>query len=261
MTTTPTPHDDLQSNSKPTKVNTMNTTLTVGRVVWYWVPATQDNVKAYPRPALIAHVWNDHCINLGGFDNDGRPFSARNVLFRRDGDERPLSEFAEWPHRDTENKDKQGECVQGGAEPFRFSPPLKGSMSSNEAEAATKASPARHSGPRITPNNIEMEIASEHYFTAAEGCRGEEMHRYEQTQGRVAKEFLPESLQVLTFCVLVLRNGFTVTGESACAAPVNFDAALGKKLARDNAIRKVWPLMGYALRSLLSYTETHYSQE
>lgn len=62
----------------------------------------------------------------------------------------------------------------------------------------------------------------------------------------------PEALRLLTFCVLVLRNGFTVTGESACASPENFDAELGRKIARQNAINKVWPLMGYALKERLA---------
>lgn len=57
-----------------------------------------------------------------------------------------------------------------------------------------------------------------------------------------------ESLPLLTFCVLVLRNGFTVTGESACASAENFDAEMGRKIARANAINKCWPLMGYALK-------------
>ena len=52
-------------------------------------------------------------------------------------------------------------------------------------------------------------------------------------------------LDLLTFCVLMLRNGFMVTGESACASPENFDAEIGRKIARENAINKVWPLMGY----------------
>ena len=60
------------------------------------------------------------------------------------------------------------------------------------------------------------------------------------------------ALGLLTFCVLVLRNGFTVTGESACASPENFDAEIGRKIARQNAVAKVWPLMGYELRSTLS---------
>lgn len=61
-----------------------------------------------------------------------------------------------------------------------------------------------------------------------------------------------ESLRLLTFCVLVLRNGFTVTGESACASPENFDAELGRMIARQNAAQKIWPLMGYELRSKLA---------
>ncbi|MFY9438982.1 MAG: Gp49 family protein, partial [Burkholderiaceae bacterium] len=59
-------------------------------------------------------------------------------------------------------------------------------------------------------------------------------------------------LALLTFCVLVLKNGFTVTGESACASPENFDAELGRKIARKNAIDNVWPLMGYALKERLA---------
>jgi hypothetical protein len=49
-----------------------------------------------------------------------------------------------------------------------------------------------------------------------------------------------------------LLNGFTVVGESACASPENFDADLGKKIARDDAKRKIWALEGYALRNQLS---------
>jgi hypothetical protein len=60
-----------------------------------------------------------------------------------------------------------------------------------------------------------------------------------------------ESLRLLTFCVLILKNGFTVTGESACASPENFDAEIGRKIARANAVSKVWPLMGYALKNNL----------
>jgi hypothetical protein len=59
------------------------------------------------------------------------------------------------------------------------------------------------------------------------------------------------SLDLLTFCVLVLRNGFTVTGESACASPENFDPEIGRKIARKNAVAKIWPLMGYELKCRL----------
>ena len=95
--------------------------------------------------------------------------------------------------------------------------------------------------PRVTPEDIEANIDSEHYFTASQGVIG--------SGGEV--EF-GSPLLLLTFCVLVLRNGFTVTGESACASPENFDADLGRKIARQNAINKAWPLMGYALKERLA---------
>lgn len=103
--------------------------------------------------------------------------------------------------------------------------------------------------PRITLADIEANIVSEHYFSAAHGVLGalidDGMPMHESAQN-------PESpLHLLTFCVLVLRNGFTVTGESACASPENFNAEIGRKIARDNAINKVWPLMGYALKQSL----------
>lgn len=100
--------------------------------------------------------------------------------------------------------------------------------------------------PRVTPADIEENIDGEFYFTAADGV-------YSAT-GIVA-DALPRygtPLKLLTFCVLVLRNGFTVTGESACVSPENFNAEIGRKVAREKAVDKVWPLMGYALRSKLA---------
>lgn len=96
--------------------------------------------------------------------------------------------------------------------------------------------------PRVTPADIEANIVSEHYFTAGDAIDG----------GLVAGYKYPGPLDLLTFCVLVLKNGFTVTGESACASPENFDAQLGRSIARSNAFQKIWPLMGYALKSKLA---------
>lgn len=108
--------------------------------------------------------------------------------------------------------------------------------------------------PRITPNEIENNIASEHYFTAAQGdAKAIEDEAFSGgSLDASASRPIPDALRLLTFCVLVLRNGFTVTGESACASPENFDAELGRKIARRNAVGKVWPLMGYELRSKLA---------
>ncbi len=106
--------------------------------------------------------------------------------------------------------------------------------------------------PRVTPADIEAAIVSEHYFTAREGvlgmlaADGVPPGIYEQANAA------PQPLGLLTFCVLVLRNGFTVTGESACASPENFNSEIGRRIARENAVSKVWPLLGYALKERLS---------
>ncbi len=101
--------------------------------------------------------------------------------------------------------------------------------------------------PRVTPADIEANIASEHYFTALSAVASVGSVDIYHTDQEAA-----QALSLLTFCVIVLRNGFTVTGESACASPENFDAELGRKIARQNAVNKIWPLMGYALKQKLS---------
>lgn len=110
--------------------------------------------------------------------------------------------------------------------------------------------------PRITPDDIEANIASEHYFTGEDGVLGAYKNNNDVRVELYRGDWeVPRSIQavgLLTFCVLVLRNGFTVTGESACASPENFDAEIGRKIARANAVQKIWPLMGYELRSKLA---------
>lgn len=61
-----------------------------------------------------------------------------------------------------------------------------------------------------------------------------------------------DSMKCLTICVLTLRNGYTLVGKSACASPENYDAALGNKIAREDARRQIWALEGYVLRSKLA---------
>ena len=102
--------------------------------------------------------------------------------------------------------------------------------------------------PRVTPADIEANIASEHYFTAADGQVGAVARSTIEDAWDIAAD---APLELLTFCVLVLRNGFTVTGESACVSRENFDAEIGRKVARENAISKMWPLLGYALKDKL----------
>ena len=79
--------------------------------------------------------------------------------------------------------------------------------------------------PRITPERLEVVIKSEQF------------HVFPDT--------------TFTTCLLTLANGYTVLGESACASPENFNAELGRKIARDNARNKIWQLEGYLLKQRL----------
>ncbi len=106
--------------------------------------------------------------------------------------------------------------------------------------------------PRITPDDIENAIYSEHFFTAFDGRQGA------IDNGTYVGNERPENinrdlafLKTKTFCILQLKNGFTVTGESDCASPENFNAEIGRKIARDNAKQKIWALEGYLLKQKL----------
>lgn len=54
-----------------------------------------------------------------------------------------------------------------------------------------------------------------------------------------------------TICSLILMNGYVVNGESAAASQANFNEAIGKEIAYNNARDKIWPLLGYQLRDRL----------
>lgn len=102
--------------------------------------------------------------------------------------------------------------------------------------------------PRVTPDAIEAEIDGEYYFTAQDGVQ-QAFHKQDELTRLTGAH---DALALLTFCVLHLRNGFTVTGESACASPENFDAEIGRKIARQNAVAKIWLLLGFRLRDALA---------
>lgn len=79
--------------------------------------------------------------------------------------------------------------------------------------------------PRLTPALIDAAIKDKDFHVFENSC--------------------------LTVCCLTLQNGFTVTGESACASPENFDAEIGEKIAFENARNKIWALEGYLLKEKL----------
>ena len=79
---------------------------------------------------------------------------------------------------------------------------------------------------RLTPADINAQIVGEQY------------HVFPGT--------------TMTVCLLALKNGFNVTGESAFASPENFDEQIGRDIACRNARNKIWLLEGYALRNKLA---------
>lgn len=102
--------------------------------------------------------------------------------------------------------------------------------------------------PKVTVEMINDLILSEHYFTAAEGVGGS----YAKLAQRYPDpDVVHPAMDLLTFCVIVLKNGFTVTGESACLSPDNFNVQTGRDVARANAIDKIWMLEGYRIKSEL----------
>lgn len=100
--------------------------------------------------------------------------------------------------------------------------PLNASEASIEAELKTKGLNA----PRLTPASIDAVIVGEDYYV------------------------FPGT--TMTVCALKLRNGYVVIGESAAASPENFDAAIGRRIARENARNRIWALEDYLLREKLS---------
>lgn len=94
--------------------------------------------------------------------------------------------------------------------------------------------------PRLTPDHINSKIKAIRYLT------GDVTPAYSSDDWRQDK-----STPCLTICILTLENGFTVTGESACASPENFDQYIGQKIAYENAREKIWMLEGYLLKEKL----------
>jgi hypothetical protein len=128
------------------------------------------------------------------------------------------------------------------------------SEQSIEAEIQAKGLTA----PRLTPELIEKQIISETYLATVEADRNGNdviVHDTKFLPGDYNAQLAYDSLKCLTICVLVLRNGYTVVGKSACASRQNFDADLGRKIAREDARRQIWALEGYALKSKLAHGE------
>ena len=74
----------------------------------------------------------------------------------------------------------------------------------------------------------------------------------ELIESEIAKEIYSHIERTnVTVAVLVMRSGYSVVGHSACVSDANFDAELGKKIARQHAIDQCWALFGFRLASQL----------
>lgn len=98
-------------------------------------------------------------------------------------------------------------------------------MTRSETEIEAEIQNKGLTAPRVTPEALDAEINHEQFHVFDGSC--------------------------LTVCCLTLKNGFTVTGESACASSENFDAEIGRKIAKSNAREKLWPLLGFRLKDAL----------
>ena len=105
---------------------------------------------------------------------------------------------------------------------------------SSEKELEKEIQDKGLNAPRLTPQLIDSVIVDTDYYV------------FPKTQ--------------LTVCCLTLKNGFTVTGESACASPENFNKEIGEKIAFENARNKIWALEGYLLKHNL-YMEKNKERE
>lgn len=99
-------------------------------------------------------------------------------------------------------------------------------MTPEEAAIEQELQDKGKTGPRVTPDALDQVIAHEDY------------HHF------------PGSTVIV--CVLTLRNGYAVLGSSACVYPDNFDAEIGRKIARADAREKIRPLEAYLLRQHLA---------
>lgn len=122
-------------------------------------------------------------------------------------------------------------------------------MTESSLEVTERTSAARATHPRVRLADIEAAI--EHRIDI-DGATLTILAK--QADGKLGY-MVPKPLETLRICLLVMRNGFVVIGKSAPASPENYDAGLGMQYAYEDAVRQLWPLMGFALRDRLHNPE------
>lgn len=122
-------------------------------------------------------------------------------------------------------------------------------MESERLKATEAECAAGRTAPRVSLADLEANIVMEAYFTGGEALASDRVIYHDRCK---PGQFRGDDLAVLTICLLQTRNGFVIIGKSAPASPDNFDPVLGRRLAYEDAVRQLWPLMGYALREKLA---------
>lgn len=102
-----------------------------------------------------------------------------------------------------------------------------------------KRSAPVEAAPKLTDADIEAVIESKSYFTAADGVTSTGDSYY-------------DALANVTFCVLILKNGYKITGVNhSSVSPENHNPEYGRELAYKDAKNKIWELEGYLLKQRL----------
>ena len=217
---------------------------TIGRRVWFRPSAaflasnpilTQFNPEQ-PMDAGIVYVHHDHMVNLIVTDHVGKtlavpsvPLLAGHYVADEDTD---VYCCCEWmPYQTAQAKKEHVVRIEPESEKFGLVSIDSAIEQQTQAVGADKA-------PRVTPADIEAEIAAEYSTTldkALAGCP------------------LLEGMDRVTVSVIVLKNGTKLVGVNYGAIdPAQHSPEKGAKEARAAAIEQMWPLLGFRLRDELS---------
>jgi N4 Gp49/Sf6 Gp66 family protein len=234
---------------------------TVGRIVLFQPgPESQLSIGAGGKSlaAIIAAVLPDGRLNLTVSSWKGHPTAVREVQLVQEGEPKPVGSYAHWMDyqlgqaaKAEQLEQRLGAAIGATAQqapvtaqgiPARWvAHPAPSSLQASEAAAAAVAV-----APRVTLADIEAAIAARYDVTGDKAT----INASGVGIARACGQHNP--LKLLSICILVMKNGFTIVGKSAPASPENFNAELGRKIAYEDALQQVWPLMGFALREKLA---------
>lgn len=97
----------------------------------------------------------------------------------------------------------------------------------------------------VSKESIEAKIKSVYYFNGADAVKSAFVNPFALPADDLA------NLGLVTYCIIILENGFKVEGVSACVDPTIYDEQKGRQYAYENAFNKIWELEGYLLKQNL----------